>query len=72
MVLIIFILLYLGISIVFTPSPLKEKGLRKESFKSLSSFIDEAKMWDDNAQQNFACWLFALFETSEDIHHVLQ
>ena len=50
---------------------LKEKGLRKESFKALSSFIDEAKMWDDNAQQNFACWLFALFETSDDIHHVL-
>ncbi|MCY7990975.1 hypothetical protein [Bacillus haynesii] len=28
-------------------------------------------MWGDNAQQNFACWLFALFETSDDIHHVL-
>lgn len=50
---------------------LKEKGLRKESFKALSSFIDEAKTWDNNAQQKFACWLFALFETSDDIHHVL-
>ncbi|MDO7346563.1 hypothetical protein Q5O02_10540 [Bacillus stercoris] len=50
---------------------LKEKGLRKESFKALSSFIDEAKTWDNNAHQKFACWLFALFETSDDIHHVL-
>lgn len=50
---------------------LKEKGLRKKSFTALSSFIDEAKKWDDIAQQNFACWLFALFETSDDIHHVL-
>ncbi|MEC1437288.1 hypothetical protein P9D57_00690 [Bacillus sonorensis] len=50
---------------------LKEKGLRKESFKELSSFIDEAKTWDDNAQQNFACWLFGLFEISDDIHHIL-
>ncbi|WP_336183149.1 hypothetical protein [Bacillus sp. 205(2023)] len=50
---------------------LKEKGLRKESFKPLSSFIDEAKTWDHNVQQNFACWLFALFETSDDIHHTL-
>ncbi|MGE0910177.1 hypothetical protein ACQGRJ_11570 [Bacillus atrophaeus] len=50
---------------------LKEKGLRKESFKALSYFIDEAKTWDNNAQQDFACWLFALFETSDDIHHIL-
>ncbi len=50
---------------------LKEKGLRKESFKVLSSFIDEAKTWDNHAQQNFACWLFALLETSDDIHHIL-
>ncbi|MBD0405856.1 hypothetical protein ICW23_01665 [Bacillus sp. 1021] len=50
---------------------LKEKGLRKESFKALSSFIDEAKTWDNHAQQNFACWLFALLETSDDIHHIL-
>ncbi|MEC1486943.1 hypothetical protein [Bacillus haynesii] len=49
----------------------QRKRLRKESLKALSSFIDEAKKWDDNAQQNFACWLFALFETSDDIHHVL-
>ncbi|WP_406590102.1 hypothetical protein [Bacillus atrophaeus] len=45
----------------------KEKGLRKESFKALSSFIDEAKTWDNNAQQDFACWLFTLFDTSDDI-----
>ncbi|KMK95711.1 hypothetical protein [Rossellomorea marisflavi] len=50
---------------------LKEKGLRKESFKALSSFIDEAKEWDNDKQQNFACWLFTLFEVSDNIHHLL-
>ncbi|MCY8008661.1 hypothetical protein MOJ76_10105 [Bacillus haynesii] len=50
---------------------LKEKGLRKESFKALSSFIDEARTWNNNTQQNFASWLFALFEESDNIHHIL-
>jgi hypothetical protein len=50
---------------------LKEKGLRKESFKALSSFIDETENWGNDKQQNFACWLFALFEVSENIHHLL-
>lgn len=50
---------------------LKEGGLRKESFKSLNSFIEEAKAWNTKKQQNFALWLFNLFETSENIHHVL-
>ncbi|MSO00806.1 hypothetical protein BHT95_16445 [Bacillus paralicheniformis] len=50
---------------------LKEKGLRKESFKALSAFIDEAKTWDNNVQQHFASWLFALFEESDNIHHIL-
>ncbi|MEC1300410.1 hypothetical protein [Bacillus paralicheniformis] len=50
---------------------LKDKGLRRESFKVLSAFIDEAKTWDDNVQQNFASWLFALFEESDNIHHIL-
>lgn len=47
------------------------KGLRKESFKALSSFIDEAREWDNDKQQNFACWLFTLFESSDNIHHLL-
>jgi hypothetical protein len=50
---------------------LKEKGLRKESFTALSSFIDEARKWDINKQQDFTCWLFDLFEVSDNIHHVL-
>jgi hypothetical protein len=50
---------------------LKEKGLRKESLKSLASFIDEANKWGNDKQQNFACWLFALFEVSDNIHHLL-
>ncbi len=50
---------------------LKDKGLRTESFKSLSSFIEEAKGWNSNEQQNFAGWLFALFEVSEDLHQLL-
>lgn len=50
---------------------LKEKGLRKDSFKALSSFIDEAKKWSGDKQQNFTCWLFSLFEVSNNIHHLL-
>jgi hypothetical protein len=49
----------------------KEKGLRKEAFKSLNSFTEEAKKWDVKKQHNFVCWLFGLFEVSVDIHHVL-
>lgn len=50
---------------------LKEKGLRKESFKALSSFIDEAVAWRNDQQQDFACWLFTIFESSDHIHHLL-
>ncbi|WHY03316.1 hypothetical protein [Neobacillus sp. DY30] len=50
---------------------LKEKGLRKDSFKVLSIFIDEAKKWSNDKQQDFACWLFALFEVSDSIHNLL-
>lgn len=50
---------------------LKEKGLRKESFKALSSFIDEANKWGKDKKMNFACWLFTLFEVSDNIHHLL-
>lgn len=50
---------------------LKEKGLRKESFKELSSFISEAKTWDNDKQRDFACWLFGLFEVSDNIHQLL-
>lgn len=50
---------------------LKEKGLRKEALKALSSFIDEAKEWDNDKKQDFASWLFALFEVSDNIHHLL-
>ncbi|GGI12901.1 hypothetical protein [Gottfriedia solisilvae] len=50
---------------------LKEKGLRKEAFKSLNTFINDLKKWDANAQKEFACWLFDVFENTEEIHHVL-
>lgn len=50
---------------------LKEKGLRKEALKALSSFIEEAKKWNNDKQQNFACWLFGLFEVSDSIHQLL-
>ncbi|WP_309244910.1 hypothetical protein [Bacillus sp. WMMC1349] len=50
---------------------LKEKGLRKESFKSLNSFIEEVNKWNTEEQQQFGSWLFGLFEISENIHHVL-
>jgi len=50
---------------------LKEKGLRKESFKSLTLFIGEAKNWDNGKQQDFACWLFTIFEVSDNINNLL-
>lgn len=50
---------------------LKDKGLRKESFKVLDSFINELRKLDLTLQQDFADWLFSIFERSEDIHHVL-
>lgn len=50
---------------------LKDKGLRKESFKSLNSFINEVKKWNTALLHDFADWLFSIFERSEDIHHVL-
>lgn len=49
----------------------KYRGLRKEAFKVLSTFIVEAKEWDTDKKQNFSCWLFSLFEISDNIHHLL-
>jgi hypothetical protein len=50
---------------------LKEKGLRKEAFKSLISFIEEVKGWEIKRQLKFVVWLFGWFEVSDDIHLVL-
>ncbi|MGE7218526.1 hypothetical protein ACQKJC_18665 [Priestia koreensis] len=50
---------------------LKEKGLRKESFSYLSSFINEETGWEDKKREHFARWLFGLFEGSDHIHHLL-
>ncbi|SDX93450.1 hypothetical protein [Thermoactinomyces sp. DSM 45892] len=41
---------------------LKAKGLRKQSFKELELFIDEARNWDQRNQQDFVIWLFGLIE----------
>lgn len=45
---------------------LKEKGLRKQAFQALSSFLDEATLWNDYQQQDFACWLFSICEEVEE------
>lgn len=50
---------------------LKDKGLRKESFKCLDSFISQVQQWDIHIQQDYVHWLFSLFEESTDIHQVL-
>lgn len=50
---------------------LKEKGLRRESFKELTLFIEEANQWNDEDQMDFALWLFTLLEDSDDVHFVL-
>lgn len=49
----------------------KEKGLRKDAFRSLNLFIEEAKGWQVKQKMEFAHWLFNWFEESEDIHYVL-
>lgn len=49
----------------------KEKGLRKDAFKSLNLFIKEVKDWEVKKKKEFAHWLFRWFEESEDIHYVL-
>ncbi len=50
----------------------KKKDYVKSPLEALTSFIDEAKTWDNHAQQNFACWAISLLlETSHDIHHIL-
>lgn len=48
----------------------KEKGLRKQSLKSLNLFLQQALEWDIKKQQQFACWIFEVFEVSEDVHQV--
>ncbi|WP_231689638.1 hypothetical protein [Bacillus sp. FJAT-27245] len=50
---------------------LKDKGLRKDSFQALSTFNGEAKRWGFKKQQDFARWLFGLFEVSENNHELL-
>ncbi|KAB2331604.1 hypothetical protein F7731_18465 [Cytobacillus depressus] len=49
----------------------KEKGLRKDAFRSLNIFIKEARGWQVKRKNEFALWLFKWFEESEDIHYVL-
>ncbi|CRK84736.1 hypothetical protein [Neobacillus massiliamazoniensis] len=49
----------------------KEKGLRKDAFKSLNLFIEEVKGWQAKQKKEFAHWLFKWFEESEDIHYLL-
>ncbi|MDQ1144040.1 hypothetical protein QE429_000867 [Bacillus sp. SORGH_AS 510] len=49
----------------------KEKGLRKEAFKSLDTFLNETKDWNAVKKRAFISWLFGWFEKSDDIHHVL-
>ncbi|MFD2216441.1 hypothetical protein [Metabacillus endolithicus] len=49
----------------------KEKGLRKDAFRSLNLFINEAEAWQPKQKKEFAHWLFKLFEESVDIHDVL-
>jgi hypothetical protein len=50
---------------------MKEKGLRKEAFKSLTLFIKEVGKWPMEQKREFVQWLFTWFEESEDLHHVL-
>lgn len=49
----------------------KDKGLRKQSLKSLNLFLQQALEWDIKKQQQFACWIFEVIEVSEDVHQVL-
>ncbi|WP_438444031.1 hypothetical protein [Gorillibacterium sp. sgz5001074] len=50
---------------------LKDKGLRKKSFESLHMFIAEVKQWEEEEQRKFVCWLFHLFEITDNHHQVL-
>ncbi len=52
---------------------LKEKGLRKQSFKVLNEFIQNLKNCDFDVQKEFTIWLFDFVENSYYLynHHVL-
>ncbi|WLR42294.1 hypothetical protein LC087_16460 [Bacillus carboniphilus] len=50
---------------------LRDKGLRKDAFKTLDLFIEEAKKWDTKKQKDFACWLFGLFEALSETQNIL-
>lgn len=45
---------------------LREKGLRKQAFESLDSFITEATQWDFPSQKTFVLWLCGKMDTVED------
>lgn len=50
---------------------LKDKGLRKKSFEILQIFITGVKQWEEQDQRDFICWLFGLFESTDNHHQVL-
>lgn len=50
---------------------LKDKGLRKQSFVVLQTFLNETKQWTTEEQHEFIIWLFELIEVSDNFHHVL-
>lgn len=50
---------------------LKDKGLRKQSFVVLQTFLNEAKQWTTEKQHEFIIWLFELIEVSDNFQHVL-
>ncbi|MCJ8015296.1 hypothetical protein MUG84_26885 [Paenibacillus sp. KQZ6P-2] len=49
----------------------KDKGLRKDSFRSLEAFIEETTSWNDESRRSFVIWFFQIVEKSENINHVL-
>ncbi|WP_068774266.1 hypothetical protein [Paenibacillus sp. FJAT-26967] len=49
----------------------KEKGLRKDSFVSLHSFINEVQSWEHQDRKQFLIWFFGLCEQADDVHQVL-
>ena len=44
----------------------REKGLRKQAFRKLDSFLNSAKDWTFNQKVEFTKFLFPFFETIED------
>ncbi|MFP7486488.1 hypothetical protein SFC65_20180 [Priestia filamentosa] len=50
---------------------LKEKGLRKHSFKTLSLFLKETEKWNQGQRQEFGIWLFSVCEESSEVHSIL-